>query len=66
MSYPYYGMRVVLDTSVLVAGLRSRLGASNGLLMRVAEGLCIPLVTTAVFLGTKTCCCDPSTVWPQA
>lgn len=43
-------MRVVLDTSVLVAGLRSRLGASNRLLARVASGHCIPLVTTAVFL----------------
>jgi len=43
-------MRVVLDTSVLVAGLRSRLGASNRLLALVAEGRCVPLVTTAVFL----------------
>jgi len=39
-----------MDTSVLVAGLRSRLGASNRLLMLVAEGRLIPLVTTAVFL----------------
>jgi putative PIN family toxin of toxin-antitoxin system len=43
-------MRVVLDTSVLVAGLRSRLGASNAVLSRVAEGRCVPLVTTAIFL----------------
>ena len=43
-------MRVVLDTSVLVAGLRSRLGASNSVLLAVAEGRCTPLVTTAVFL----------------
>jgi putative PIN family toxin of toxin-antitoxin system len=43
-------MRVVLDTSVIVAGLRSRLGASNRLLMLVAEGRCVPLVTTALFL----------------
>jgi putative PIN family toxin of toxin-antitoxin system len=43
-------MRVVLDTSVLVAGLRSQLGASNRLLVLVAEGRCIPLVTTAAFL----------------
>lgn len=42
-------MRVVLDTSVLVAGLRSRLGVSNQVLRKIAEGLCIPLVTTAVF-----------------
>jgi len=43
-------MRVVLDTSVLVAGLRSRLGASNRVLFEVAERRCTPLVTTAVFL----------------
>jgi putative PIN family toxin of toxin-antitoxin system len=43
-------MRVVLDTSVLVAGLRSRLGASNRVLLEVAEVRCTPLVTTAVFL----------------
>lgn len=43
-------MRGVLDTSVLAAGLRSRLGASNRLLMLVAEGRCVPLVTTAMFL----------------
>ena len=43
-------MRVVLDTSILVAGLRSRRGASNRILELVAEQRCIPLVTTAVFL----------------
>ena len=43
-------MRVVLDTSVLVAGLRSRLGASNRVLTLVAAGRLVPLVTTAVFL----------------
>jgi len=43
-------MRVVLDTSVLVAGLRSQLGASNRVLFAVAERRCVPLVTTALFL----------------
>lgn len=43
-------MRVVLDTSVLVAGLRSRLGASNRVLALVAESRCTPLVTTAIYL----------------
>ena len=43
-------MRIVLDTSVLVAGLRSRLGASNRILGAVAELRCVPLVTTALFL----------------
>ena len=43
-------MRVVLDTSVIVAALRSSRGASNALLARVARGELIPLVTTALFL----------------
>jgi putative PIN family toxin of toxin-antitoxin system len=43
-------MRVVLDTCVLVAGLRSQLGASSQVLMAVAEGRFRPLVSTAVFL----------------
>jgi putative PIN family toxin of toxin-antitoxin system len=41
---------VVLDTSVLVAGLRSQLGASNRVLLAVAGRRCVPLVTTALFL----------------
>ena len=43
-------LRVVLDTSVIVAGLRSRLGASHRLLELVAEEGLVPLVTTALFL----------------
>ena len=43
-------LRVVLDTSVLVAGLRSRLGASNALLALVAQQKVKPLVTTTLFL----------------
>lgn len=42
--------RAVLDTSVLVAGFRSRTGASNLVLQRVAKGALRPLVTTALFL----------------
>jgi putative PIN family toxin of toxin-antitoxin system len=42
--------RVVVDTSVIVAGLRSQLGASNRILTLVAGGQFIPLVTTALFL----------------
>lgn len=42
--------RFVLDTSVVVAGLRSRLGASNRILTLVAEERLVPLVTTALFL----------------
>lgn len=40
----------VLDTSIVVAAFRSRRGASNLLLERVARGLVRPLVTTALFL----------------
>jgi putative PIN family toxin of toxin-antitoxin system len=43
-------MRVVLDASVLVAGLRSQLGAGTRVLLAVAERRCTVLVTTAVFL----------------
>ena len=41
---------IVFDTSVLVAGLRSRDGASNQLLMRVADEELTPCVSTALFL----------------
>ena len=43
-------MRVVLDTSVIVSGFRSRTGASNLVLQAVAKGKLRPLVTTALFL----------------
>jgi putative PIN family toxin of toxin-antitoxin system len=43
-------MRVVLDTNVLAAGLRSRNGASFAVLRHVAEMRIRPLVTTALFL----------------
>ena len=40
----------MVDTSVVVAGLRSQLGASNRILTFVAEGRLVPLVTTVLFL----------------
>ena len=43
-------MRAVLDTSVLVAGLRSRNGASFVLLRMVQHRRIVPLVTIALFL----------------
>jgi putative PIN family toxin of toxin-antitoxin system len=43
-------VRVVVDTSVLVAGLRSQLGASSLVLAAIAMQRVRPLVTTAVFL----------------
>lgn len=42
--------RAVLDTSVIVAALRSRTGASNALLEQVARETVRPLVSTALFL----------------
>jgi putative PIN family toxin of toxin-antitoxin system len=42
-------MRVVLDSSVVVSGLRSRVGASNKVLRLVAAGTYVPLVSTALF-----------------
>jgi putative PIN family toxin of toxin-antitoxin system len=42
--------RLVLDTSVITAGLRSRNGASQALLRLVAERLVTPLGAPALFL----------------
>lgn len=47
-------MRVIVDTSVLVAGLRSQLGASSQVLVAIAGQRVRPLVTTAVFLEYET------------
>ena len=43
-------LRLVLDTAVVVAAFRSRLGGSNRLLQAVARGEATALVTTALFL----------------
>jgi len=43
-------LRIVVDTSVVVSALRSRTGAANALLRRVALGELMPLATTALFL----------------
>jgi putative PIN family toxin of toxin-antitoxin system len=43
-------LRAVLDTSVVVAGLRSRRGASNGLLLAVADRRLVPLASPPLFL----------------
>jgi len=42
--------RLVLDTSVIVAALRSRSGASARLLMEVAARRIVPVATPALFL----------------
>jgi putative PIN family toxin of toxin-antitoxin system len=43
-------MRAVLDTSLIVAALRSSRGASNAVLREVAVGTLTPLATAALFL----------------
>ena len=43
-------MRLVLDTSVIVAAFRSRRGASNVLLRHAETGAIRPLCSTALFL----------------
>lgn len=58
MSTGHDGTSIVLDTSVVVAGLRSRLGASNRLLILVAEGRLKPLLTTALFLEYEDVLCQ--------
>jgi putative PIN family toxin of toxin-antitoxin system len=42
--------RIVLDTSVVVAGLRTRLGAGNAVLRLVAQRRVLPLATPPLFL----------------
>ena len=42
--------RVVIDTSVVVSALRSRLGAGNAVLRLVANRLLVPLATPPLFL----------------
>ena len=43
-------MLIVIDTSVIVAGLRSRQGGSNRLLQLVSQGHLRPLFNTPLFL----------------
>lgn len=50
MRHPGMEMRVVLDTSVVVAAFRSRHGASNRVLGLVAEHRVVPLAMPALFL----------------
>jgi putative PIN family toxin of toxin-antitoxin system len=45
-----WDMVIVIDTCVIVAGLRSRQGGSNRLLQLVSQGHLRPLVTTPLFL----------------
>ncbi|MFC3323990.1 putative toxin-antitoxin system toxin component, PIN family [Mesorhizobium cantuariense] len=51
--------RIVLDTNVLMAGLRSRNGASFAILQQIADRHICPLVTTALFLEYETVLARP-------
>ena len=42
--------RIVIDSSVVVAGLRTRLGAGNAVLRLVAEGRLVALATPPLYL----------------
>ena len=46
-------MRVVLDTSVLVAAARSSRGASNALLLRLPDQAFVPAVSVPLFVEYK-------------
>ncbi|TPN00606.1 putative toxin-antitoxin system toxin component, PIN family [Mesorhizobium sp. B2-1-5] len=54
--------RIVLDTNVLTAGLRSRNGASFVILQLIADRQIRPLVTTALFLEYETVLARPEQV----
>ncbi len=52
-------MRVVLDTNVIVAGLRSPAGASAALIDRALEGVFTPLLSVALALEYEAVCREP-------
>jgi len=52
-------MRLVLDTSVIVAAFRSRIGASNGLLQFAMEKRFTLIATPALFLEYEDALCRP-------
>jgi len=51
--------RIVLDTNVLVAGLRSRLGASNRLLSLIGTGRFVHVVSVALLFEYETAVMRP-------
>ncbi len=55
-------MRVVLDTNVIVAAMRSPVGASAFLLMAAREGKITPLSNVALALEYEAICRRPEHV----
>ncbi|MDE0406245.1 MAG: putative toxin-antitoxin system toxin component, PIN family [Alphaproteobacteria bacterium] len=52
-------MRYVLDTNILVAGLRSPAGASAALLEQALAGAFAPLLSVPLVLEYEATCCHP-------
>ena len=52
--------RIVLDTNVIVAGLRSRLGASNRLLSLVGTGQFVHVISVALLFEYETAVMRPA------
>ena len=52
-------MRYVLDTNILVAGLRSPTGASAALLGQALFGAFAPLLSVPLVLEYEAACCEP-------
>jgi len=59
-------MRVVFDTSVLVAAARSRRGASHALLSRVPDARFQPVVSVPVFVEYRTVLLRPENLLQRA
>ena len=55
----YWGVRYVLDTNVVVAGLRSPRGVSAVLIDRALSRAFTPLLSVALTLEYEAACCDP-------
>lgn len=52
-------MRYVLDTNIIVSGLRSPTGASAQLIGNALSSLCKPLLSVPLVLEYEAVCCDP-------
>ena len=48
-------MRIVLDTDVVLSGLRSTMGASRILLLAIEAGVVTPLVSVAIVIEYRSC-----------
>ncbi len=56
----FYVIRYVLDTNVVVAGLRSPTGASAALIDQALNGAFTPLISVALALEYEAICGDPA------